>query len=194
MQRLLIVIAGVLVFVGAGVLVWMLLGMQGPGGTGAQTNGGTGTYTGSYNNQLNTSTSVTPTATSSGAANGETTVASNGSGSISVKDFKSDPDTKVDTNNKGHYYLSGGLDPTAEDAPFSILYVDSDQSFNITLLKEPLGDYRKLAEQELMAKLGTSMEEMCGLRYWVSVPTWVNKTYSTKNLGFSFCPGAVQLP
>lgn len=116
-----------------------------------------------------------------------------GGGSIQVSDFKNDSATVNDTNNPGHYYLSGGLDPTTNNASHSTFYAESDQSFNITLLKEPIGEVRKQAETELMQKLAISQADMCRLHYWVGVPNFVNSIYSGKNLGFSFCPGATPL-
>ncbi|OGC80805.1 hypothetical protein A2943_02940 [Candidatus Adlerbacteria bacterium RIFCSPLOWO2_01_FULL_51_16] len=112
---------------------------------------------------------------------------------IAVKDFKKDPATVADTNNVGHYYLSGGVDIGNSNNSYSILYIESDQSFNVTLLEEPLGDTRTKAEAELIQKLGISKNDMCFLRYVVGTPYWVNEIYAGKNLGFSFCPGATQL-
>ena len=79
-----------------------------------------------------------------------------------------------------------------EKSPFIITYVARDQSFNIGLFAEPLGETRKAAEQYLIQKLGLSEREMCFLRASVVTPYWVNSFYSGKNLGFSFCPGTPQ--
>jgi len=49
-------------------------------------------------------------------------------------------------------------------------------------------------ERDLMAKLGITEDAMCQLNYMVSVPYWVNEYYAGESLGFSFCPGATQLP
>jgi hypothetical protein len=189
MQKVLIGLIGLLVVAGIGLFIWMKTAGSETPDTGTQTtpnNSG-----GSFNN----STSVVPTPADNtpGATQGFTVATQTGA-VIAVKDFKADPLTVEDKNNKGHYYLAGGLDPTSIDAPYGISYVESDQSFQIGLYKEPLRDYRKFAEQEFISKLGISEPEACALRYWVSVPTWVSATYSTKNLGFSFCPGAVELP
>lgn len=113
---------------------------------------------------------------------------------VMTKNFKNDPQTIVDSNNKGYYYLSGGLNPTATHAPYSTFYNDTDQSYNVTLLAEPLSQYRKAAETELMQKLGINEVAMCRLRYSVNVPYWVDENYAGVNLGWSFCPGATQLP
>ena len=112
---------------------------------------------------------------------------------IVVNDFKNDTSTKTSSNIPQHYFLSGGTDPSATNASHSTFYLESDQSFNVTLLQEPIGQVRSQAETELIQKLGISQADMCRLRYWVGVPNFINSIYSGKNLGFSFCPGAAQL-
>ena len=102
--------------------------------------------------------------------------------------------------NAGYYYLGyhmkeGFPDPTASDnPPYVISYIDSTQYFNIALLQEPIGSVREEAQQYLMQHLGISQDQMCRLNYMVSVPDRVNSQFSSKNLGFSFCPGATVLP
>jgi hypothetical protein len=112
---------------------------------------------------------------------------------VLVKDFKKDTSTVTSPNLPGHYFLAGGLNPSATHAPYSIMYVDADQSFNISLWTEPIGDVRKQAEQDLLNRLGIGEQDACFLRYSVLVPYSVSPLYSGKNLGFSFCPGATQL-
>jgi cytoskeletal protein RodZ len=113
---------------------------------------------------------------------------------ITVKDFTSAPTTLKDPSNPGNYYLSGGADVAVTKAPYQIFYTASDGSFGITLFQEPLGDNRKKAEQELQASLGLSNDLMCSLTYYLTAGPGVSAKYSNVNLGFSFCPGATQLP
>lgn len=113
---------------------------------------------------------------------------------VAVKDFTKDPATASTANIPGHYYIASGLNPGANNATYSIFYVDKDQSFTVTLLAEPTGQARQQAEQDLMKKLNISQGDMCRLNYTVLVPYSVNQAYSGTNLGFSFCPGATQLP
>ncbi len=114
---------------------------------------------------------------------------------IVVQDFTKDVRTVTTSNIPGHYFIAGGIDAYANNSPYSTFYVTKDTSFTITILQQPLGSNRILAEQELMSKLGISQAAMCRLRYFVSVPKDVDATYAAKgNLGFSFCPGATQLP
>lgn len=190
MQKALIFAIALVVVLGTGFFIWSMV--SGP--ESSQTTNPQGGTTGTGG--LNNSTSVVPidNETNTPVSSGSMTVATQANTTLEVKDFRNDSSTVADTNNKGLYALSGGLDPSSTDAPYGITYTESDQSFSIALLKEPLRDYRKLAERELMDKLGISEADACGLRYWVSTPTWVNPAYSTKNLGFSFCPGAVELP
>lgn len=120
--------------------------------------------------------------------------------SVATKDFLHDPATVSDPNNPGYYYLgyhqsTGPEDTTATDAPpYVIEYIAQTHYFNIGLYQEPIGQARHDAEQYLLNTLGISQDAACALKYMVSVPDKVNSYYSGENLGFSFCPGAVQLP
>lgn len=140
-------------------------------------------------------TQVTPSSGSSGMS-----VASANGGTIQTKDFMEDPATVKDPINPGYYYLGyhvyeGVSDPTAtENPPYIITYINATQYFNIALLQEPIGSVREEMQQYLTVHLGISEDEMCGLKYMVSVPNRVNSQFSGRNLGFSFCPGATPLP
>lgn len=134
--------------------------------------------------QPSTSTSVEATVTVRGEENT----------AVVVKDFRQYPGVKSPPHNPNQYYLFGGLDPAATNEPFSVYYDDTDQSFNVSLLTEPLKGTRQDAEQALRAMLGLEELDMCFLNYQVSVPRWVHETYSGNNLGFSFCPGATMIP
>ena len=109
---------------------------------------------------------------------------------VQVNIFKNAEETKEDKNNPGHYYLAGTNTVTA---PYTILYTEKDQSFNITLFEEPIAATRNQAEQKLLNILGINQEDACYLHYWVGVPYGINPVYAGKNLGFSFCPGATEL-
>jgi hypothetical protein len=130
----------------------------------------------------------------------KTTIATTTNATTPTKDFLKDPATVKDPINPGYYYLGyhvneGVPDPTATNTPpYIIEYISATQYFNIALLQEPIGTVRKEAEQFLMADLGISQKQMCQLNYMVSVPDNVNSQYSGINLGFSFCPGATELP
>lgn len=115
----------------------------------------------------------------------------------SLKDILKDPETKSDPVNPGHYYIGVAPDATVDapvDAPFIIEYIASTKFYNIALLREPLREVRSQAEQYLMERLGATQDDMCELSYMVSVSGSVSSAYTSTSLGFSFCPGAVQLP
>lgn len=131
-----------------------------------------------------------------------TITARNGS-TLTVNDFIHNGETAADVVNPGDYYLAGsvgyclanGSCPSgASTTDFSIVYSQQYNLFNVTLLVEPLSSIREEAEQFLMSRLGITQDQMCALDYNVVVPYTVNPVYTGKNLGFSFCPGAVQVP
>jgi len=122
---------------------------------------------------------------------------------IMVKDFLANGVTFRDPANDGTYFLAGKLDyclengtcPDTSTPTFSIMYLEADQSFSVSLNDEPLKDVRNAAERYLMTALGISEQEMCALNYALGTTVSVNEAYgSVTNLGFSFCPGAVPLP
>lgn len=170
--------------------------LSSPSGAQPASQGGTQTPTGIGGNSstiVNTGGTQTPTDGSAPGQANTTSISGQGGGAMTVNDFKHDPETKADPNNAGQYYLAGGLAPAAGVTPYSIFFVDANQSFNITLLQEPIGDIRAQAESELVRRLGISKEQACLLNYYVGVPAGVNEIYAGRNLGFSFCPGATQL-
>ncbi len=118
---------------------------------------------------------------------------------VQTKDITKDPVTVKDKITADYYYVgyhtsSIASDTTAtENPPYLIEYINSTHYFNIELLKEPIKEMRQQAEQYLMAHLGLNQDQMCQIKYSVSVPYSVNQIYSGMNLGFSFCSGATQL-
>ena len=120
--------------------------------------------------------------------------------SAAATDFLTSPETTKDPINAGVYYVGphpyeGVSDPTATDAPpFVIEYHNNSKSFIISLKQEPLSQTRKQMEQLLMQQLNLSQDALCRLTYTVTVPYRTNQFYAGENLGFSFCPGSVQLP
>ena len=142
------------------------------------------------------------TTTSTADSTGQTTlsiVATNGQ-PVQTRDFLSDPMTVKDPINPGYYYLGyhmyeGVPDATATDnPPYVIEYISMTYYFNVALLQEPIGTTRAEAEKYLIERLGISQDQMCQLNYMVSVSARINSRYTSRNLGFSFCPGATVLP
>lgn len=101
------------------------------------------------------------------------------------------PEDWQDRLEGGAYYLVG--ERYGEGLPYSIAFDPMTHLFAIVLLEEPLADTRKLAELDLLGRLGISQSDACYLRYFVTFPGEVNPVYAGKNLGFSFCAGAILL-
>ncbi|MBP9710878.1 MAG: hypothetical protein KBD50_01285 [Candidatus Pacebacteria bacterium] len=117
-------------------------------------------------------------------------VQSQSGGLIRVKDFRKSATTVEDDVNKGTYYLAGNDFATAA---YTLMYIEGDSSFTITIFSEPIGEMRRKAEIDLLAKLGIAEPVACSLRYAVLVPASANEIYAGRNLGFSFCQGATPL-
>ena len=107
---------------------------------------------------------------------------------VSVPDF-----TKTDqpawASKDAGYQVAGN-----EDSAYQVLYFEDGSGFLISLLKEPLGQSRLDAESALRAKLGLSNAQLCKLSSQVATSISVNETYAGRELGLSFCPGAIKLP
>lgn len=194
LQKILKILIIVLVCIGAvGVLWWGVTNLRKP--STSQT--GTNTQTPSSGALYPVTVGISPTATStvsgsqqSGAV--ETIEVKGNNVMVRTLDFTKNP--AVESNAQGAYALAGGLRPSAATTPYSTVYFAKDQSFVVSLLQEPLGSNRLAAEEALQKQLGIDQGAMCQLNYLVGVPAAVNETYAGKNLGFSFCPGATELP
>lgn len=124
-------------------------------------------------------------------------------GSLVTNDFIHNKQTVADIENPGTFVLAGSLGYCLADGTcpagfptndFNVSYSEQTHSFNITLLKEPLAVIRTKAENFFLTALGITEAQACTADYYVGVSYYVNPVYSGKNLGFSFCPGAVPLP
>lgn len=110
-------------------------------------------------------------------------------GSLQINDVRTQSETvQVDEDS----YLLYGYD-FSHSYPFAVTYYHSGNGFAIALLKEPLAKTRLEMEQSLQARLGISEAEMCQLKALIGVPIGVNEFLSGRNLGFSFCPNAIEL-
>jgi len=117
-------------------------------------------------------------------------------GAIEVRNFFTDPLTRTDPVNEGHYQLGTYIDPyspSPSDEPYYIEYIASTGYFNISLLAIPIAESRVEAEQFLLGHLSVSEDQLCNINYRVTVPARVDLLYAGQSLGFSFCPGAVAL-
>lgn len=114
-------------------------------------------------------------------------------GQLRVKNFMRESATVKDTNNPGSYYLAGALTLGQPEPAYTVTYKEIDRSFTISLWQEPLKLTRERMEFELLQTLGITKQEICTLRHSVLVLYSVRPDLAGKNLGFSFCPGAVTL-
>lgn len=123
--------------------------------------------------------------------------------SMSVNDFVHNGETAADPQNVGTYYLAGSIGYCLEDGTcpsgaktesFSITYTESDHSFTVSLLSEPLKTARVDAEAFLASRLGVEKKALCTINVYVGTPAFVNATFAGTNLGFPSCAGAVLLP
>jgi len=106
-------------------------------------------------------------------------------GTIDVLDFTQDSDV-ASTSDESFLTWS------SNSAEYEVFYLPLDQSFSVVLLKEPIGEIRRKVADDMKNKLGVSSKDLCALIAEVTVPYFVNDFYSTKNLGFPGCPGAVK--
>jgi len=117
-------------------------------------------------------------------------------GVIEVRNFFTDPLTRTDPVNEGHYQLGTYIDPYSPDPsnePYYIDYIASTQYFNISLLAVPIAESRREAEQFLLTHLDLTEDQLCNINYRVTVPVRISLLYAGQSLGFSFCPGAITL-
>lgn len=111
-------------------------------------------------------------------------------GNIIVKDFTETPGVTRESY-VDNFYILYPVDER-EELEYEINYLASDRSFLVVIAKEPIGEIRKAAAEDLKNRLGISDSELCTLITEVRVPWWVNFSYADKNLGFPNCPGAVK--
>lgn len=113
-----------------------------------------------------------------------------------VPDFRAgkDPIAGIDGNYYDLVHTGGPLFGDEGDR-FYIQFDETNSSFTISLVTEPLGESRLLSEDFLRSTLKLSDSQLCKLKVNVGVPRELNQIYgSYENLGLSFCPGAVPLP
>lgn len=108
--------------------------------------------------------------------------------SVNVPDFTKTDQPPIAGPDTG-YQVSG-----SNASSFQILYFPNQSYFLVSLFSEPLGQTRLAAEAALRSKLGLSDSQLCALNIEVHTDAETNETYSGRDLGLSFCPGATALP
>lgn len=118
-------------------------------------------------------------------------------GTYEVRNFIKNGDALEDTYNRGNYFVGNTYPSPSSPSPmppYIITYSAQSQFFNVVLYKEPLSRSRNEAEVFLQRTLGIRSADLCMLDYMVSTPYTVSETYTSRDLKFSMCPGAVALP
>jgi len=179
MNRVLLIVVGVIVLIGVGGVIFML--SAGPKNTPAPTA---------------TSTSPFGTANQGGTvpANNTTTrtVVTTDGTSISIPDITANH--PADTEVSGTYYhVTENQNHDQLYPNFNIVY-GTDSTFSIGLSSEPLGQARLAAENKLRELTGLTNAQLCKMSVTVMTIPSVNETYAGQELGLSFCPGATKLP
>jgi hypothetical protein len=192
-------IIGIVVLVALFGLIIYLIVPKNPAGTGTSQDQNPGNL---FPNSGQNSQETSGTSTSTGGFSSVSLPTRTG-GTVSASDFINNGVTVPDTENPGNYYLAGSVGYCLSDgtcpsgAPasdFKVVYFSKEQAFAIGLTQEPIGQARHDAEQFMLSTLGISEADLCNINYYIGTDDEVNPTYAGKNLGFSFCPGAVALP
>jgi hypothetical protein len=69
---------------------------------------------------------------------------------------------------------------------YDIVYLGVDESFLITLSREPIPNSARVAEEDFVALLGVSQSDACKLPAVLAVPSSVNPSYPDQ-YSLSFC-------
>lgn len=114
-------------------------------------------------------------------------------GMMETRDFTKDTDVTITTEGDA-FLLAFPKEFEFSDTglQYEISYIPEEQRIYLSILKEPIGDIRRTASNDLTQRLNISSKELCVLDVLVVAPRWVNDYYADKNLGFPGCPGAVK--
>lgn len=82
---------------------------------------------------------------------------------------------------------------TDKNAGFGIFYNEMNNSYAIDVWKEPLGDTRERASRYFLSITKMSETEACAQNVYVGVVEDISPELTRKNLGLSFCPGAISI-
>jgi len=192
LQRTLWILIVVVAAIGLIGLLWWLASHLRPTAAPTNTTQTSGSSGGLY--PVTVGITSTGTATSSAQATLPTIDIKGNNVTVRTLDFTKDPSVQTDSAHANMYALAGGLHPSAQTTPYSIVYYSDSQTFVVTILQEPIGSNRLAAEQALQKELGIDQSAMCQLNYFLGAPESVSERYAGINLGFSYCPGATQLP
>lgn len=113
---------------------------------------------------------------------------------VVVPDFTlNKPRVVIEESGLTFVYATQNAEGVEEDPSYGIVY-SSESTFIVALFTEPLREARTKAEARLRSMLSLPDNILCMLPISVSVPDTMGPMYKGKDLGLSFCPGAVALP
>ncbi|HYE23283.1 MAG TPA: hypothetical protein VEA92_02405 [Candidatus Paceibacterota bacterium] len=113
---------------------------------------------------------------------------------ITVPDFTyGHPSVEVEDTGITYVYLTQNDDLVELDHRYGIVY-GSDSTISIGLLASPLGASRTAAETKLRELIPLADDILCSLKIAVQTADTIEPRFAGKELGLSFCPGAVPLP
>lgn len=139
-------------------------------------------------------TTEIPTPTGSSAGTSTTQVLLSNGSSANVRDFLHDTGVQLIGENDpyGYYAVVGNQEKniSTSSLPYRINYWLVDKSFGIYLAREPLGEVRRSAAEDLRIRLGLTPKELCSLAVDVGTSDDVNSFLGAQNLGLPGCPGA----
>lgn len=76
---------------------------------------------------------------------------------------------------------------------FDIIYYDVDGNTTVLLYEEPLVEVRQRAQEYILNNFGLTRTELCLLDVFVATNKYTNVYLADQHLGFSFCPGSLEL-
>ncbi len=114
---------------------------------------------------------------------------------VSVPDFTYlHPSLDIEGRDQTYVYVTQDDNAVEMDPRYGIVY-GNDGTLTIGLFAEPLSATRLLAETKLRELMeGVPDDILCLLPVSVGVPDTMDSSFVGRELGLSFCPGAVTLP
>jgi len=113
---------------------------------------------------------------------------------VTVPDFTyTHPSVTYEETGLIYVFLTQTDDLVEKDSRYGIAY-GSDSTFIIALLTPPLSESRAAAEAAFKDFVPLPDSVLCSLAVTVQVTDTIESPYAGKNVGLSFCPGALALP
>jgi len=124
------------------------------------------------------------------AAPNEASVLTKAGTQLATRNFLMDTDVILWDKGEKTYLIA--QEASTEGDLYQIFYF-AGGGITVSLLDINMGYARSRAEQALIKKLELPTNELCSLMIRVTAPRFVSELYSGRELGLSFCPGAVAL-